>query len=106
MPFQMREVEKLKVDLENFFLSIREFRNSFRANAPFTFSGTPAQAYAMMDTHAKDLVSREKDAKKFNMLEELFELQVSKYQETLDTRTELKLLKYVWDLKALVLGTF
>ena len=102
----MREVEKLKVDLENFFLSIREFRNSFRANAPFSLQGTPAQAYAVMDTHAKELVSRERDAKKYNVLEELFELQVSKYQETLDTRTELKLLKYVWDLKALVLGTF
>jgi len=106
MPLQMREVDKLKEDLETFFLGIREFRNTFRANAPFTFAGTPQQAYVMMDTHAKDLVEKEKEAKKYNVLEELFELQVSKYQETADTRLELKLLKYVWDMKALILGTF
>ena len=42
---QMREVESLKSDLEEFFLSIREFRNAFRTNAPFTFTGSPNEAY-------------------------------------------------------------
>jgi dynein heavy chain len=102
LPLQLSEVDKLRVDLENFFLAVREFRNSFRANAPFTFTGNPAEAYAMMDTHAKNLAEKDKEAKRFNMLEELFELQVTKYQEMTDTRTELRLLKNVWDNKALV----
>jgi dynein heavy chain len=106
MPMQQREVDKLKEELEEFFLAMRAFRGNFRANAPFTFGGSPKEAYIMMDEHAKELVVKVAEAKKFNELEELFELQVSKYPETNDTKTEIKLLKYVWDIKALVLGTY
>ncbi|CAM9131888.1 unnamed protein product, partial [Ectocarpus fasciculatus] len=106
MPMQTREVDSLKTSLEAFFLSMREFRNGFRGNAPFNFNGTPAQACEMLQTHAMELVIKEREAKRFNELEELFELQVSRYPEINDTRSELKLLKYVWDMKALVLGTF
>jgi hypothetical protein len=49
LPMQLREVEALKVDLEQFFLSIREFRTQFRSNAPFTFAGTTRDAYQIMD---------------------------------------------------------
>ena len=106
MPLQMKEMDKLKEDLEKFFISIREFRGNFRANAPFSFTGSPSDAYKMMDSHASELSVKEKEARRFNELEELFELVVSKYQETGDTHTELKLLKYVWDMKALILGTY
>jgi dynein heavy chain len=84
-------------------MSIREFINNFRQNAPFSFTGTPSEANKLMDEHASQLVAKEIEAKAFNEKEELFELQISKYQETNDTRTELKLLKYVWDMKALVI---
>jgi dynein heavy chain len=106
MPMQTREVEQLKITLEAFFMSMREFRNNFRANAPFTFTGSPTEAYKMMQVHAVELLTKEREAKRYNELEELFELQVSKYPETGDTRTEIRLLKYVWDMKALILGTF
>ena len=105
LPMQLREVEALKVDLEQFFLSIREFRTQFRAAAPFTFAGSTKEAYAIMDAQAIQLEFKEKEARGYNELEELFELQISKYPETGDTRTELRLLKTVWDVKALVLGT-
>ena len=106
MSIQLQEMTFLKEDLENFFMSIREFRNNFRSNAPFSFTGTPSEAYKLMDEHASQLVAKEIEAKAFNEKEELFELQISKYQETNDTRTELKLLKYVWDMKALVIGYY
>ena len=106
LPLQLSEVENLKVELEQFFLSVREFRNNFRANAPFTFTGTPLQAYSQIDVYAKDLNSKAKEAKTFNELEELFELQVSKYNEMGDTKIELRLLKQVWDVKALVIATY
>ena len=106
MPLQLSEVEHLKVQLEEFFLSVRSFRNNFRANAPFTFTGLPKLAYDDMDKHAAELESKEQEAKHFNELEELFELQVSKYSEMGDTRVELRLLKTVWDVKALVLYTY
>jgi len=63
LPMQMREVESLKAELEQFFLHIREFRNNFRANAPFTFTGAPNDAYRMMDKHAEELAVIEVAAK-------------------------------------------
>ena len=106
MPLQLREVEKLKTEIDEFFLEVRAFRNGFRKDAPFIFNGLPGEAYVMMDKHAVDLAVKDGEAKKFNESEELFELVVSKYQEMSDTRVELKLLKQVWDMKALVIGTF
>jgi dynein heavy chain len=106
LPLQISEVENLRVDLENFFMSVREFRNNFRAKAPFTFTGTPSEAYVQMDKHAVDLIQKEAEAKRFNELEELFELQVSRYNEMSDTRSELRLLKQVWDVKDMVLNTY
>ena len=77
LPLQLREVEALKVDLEHFFLSVREFRTQFRAKAPFTFVGSTKDAYAIMDAQAVELELKEEEAKAYNELEELFELQVT-----------------------------
>ena len=77
LPLQLREVEALKVDLEQFFLSVREFRTQFRAKAPFTFVGSTKDAYAIMDAQAVELEMKEEEAKAYNELEELFELQVA-----------------------------
>ncbi|CAK4109520.1 unnamed protein product [Aphanomyces euteiches] len=106
MPLQMAEVESIKGDLESFYLDMRKFRNDFRSNAPFTFTGTPDEAYKKIDDYAVRLAEKVKQAKQFNELEELFELQVSKYQETTDTQYELQQLKKVWDLKDFALNTF
>ncbi|CAM9107555.1 unnamed protein product [Discosporangium mesarthrocarpum] len=102
LPMQMAEVDALKEELEGFFLAMREFRNQFRANAPFAFQGPVEEAYAKMEEHAAKLMEKEAQVRKYNELEDLFELQVSKYPETQDTRTELRLLKGLWDFKAIV----
>ena len=106
MPIQLKEVEILKETVKETTDEVRAFRNAFRNQAPFAFSGTPAEAYAVLDEHAGKLVTMEDVARKLNQREDLFELVQTKYTETNDTRTEIKLLKYVWDTKALVLGTF
>lgn len=59
-----------------------------------------------MDSFATELNTKAKEAKTYNELEELFELQVSKYNEMGDTKFELRLLKQVWDMKALVIFTY
>jgi hypothetical protein len=46
-------VETLKNDLETFFLSVREFRNGFRRDAPFAFAGPSDQAYLEMDKQVR-----------------------------------------------------
>jgi dynein heavy chain, axonemal len=47
-----------------------------------------------------------KQVKRYNELEDLFELQISKYPETHDTREELRLLKSLWDFKAMLTSTY
>ncbi|CAM9279490.1 unnamed protein product [Choristocarpus tenellus] len=102
LPMQMAEVDALKEELEGFFLAMREFRNQFRAQAPFAFQGPVEEAYEKMEEHAAKLMEKESQVRKYNELEDLFELQVSKYPETQDTRMELRILKGLWDFKAMV----
>eukprot|EP01035_Chromulina_nebulosa_P017812 gene17812-23422_t len=130
LSLQINEVESLKVNLDIFYTQMREFRNMFRANAPFgvvvnstssilnginlanvpvnngNVNITPIVAYKILDKLANELLDKEMEAKRFNELEELFELQVTKYPEINDTRAELKLLKLIWDSKALVASTY
>ena len=106
MPLQMAEVESIKEDLDSFYSAMRTFRNDFRKNAPFTFQGTPDEAYAQMNDYATKLHEKISQAREFNELEELFELAVSKYQETSDTQYELRLLKVIWDYKHMILQIF
>jgi dynein heavy chain len=107
MPLQVAETDNVKQQLEDFYLSMRAFRNAFRKDAPFTLQGDPtlygAEAYTMIDKHAADLIIKEEQATKFNELEELFELPVSKYVEVDDTRSELVQLKKLWDFKVTVM---
>lgn len=96
----------MKEELEGFFLAMRNFRNKFRAEAPFAFKGPVEDAYRQMEEHAASLLEKETQVRKYNELEDLFELQVSKYPETQDTRMELKMLKGLWDSKAMVGSTY
>jgi dynein heavy chain len=106
LPLQLSEAEILKDHKKQIDLDIRAFRGDFRNNAPFTFSGAASDAYKILDEHAGKLVAMEKITKDLNQKEDLFELTITKYVETNETRNDIKLLKYVWDMKALVLGTF
>lgn len=106
LPLQLAEVESIKEDLESFYLDMRKFRTVFRTTAPFSFQGSPHDAYVEMHKFAVALHHKMHQAREFNELEELFELQVSKYQETTETLYELQQLKKCWDFKDLVLATF
>jgi dynein heavy chain len=63
-------------------------------------------AYANMEKHAEQMVIKEKQAEEWNVTEELFELQVSKYPEIESTDAEIKLLKMLWDMKDMIRLTF
>jgi len=63
LPLQMSEVETLKGDLESFFLSVREFRNNFRKEAPFAFVGVNEKAYSEMDKQVAMLEEIESQVK-------------------------------------------
>ena len=102
LPMQIDSIDSLKVDLEEFYLSIREFRNDFRMNAPFKFNGDCSDAYKLLDSYASKLDDLDIKIQRFHELEELFELQQTNYPEIGETRTEMKQLKSLWDFKAMV----
>ena len=77
LPMQMAEQDALKEELDGFFLQISDFRNDFRANAPFGFQGQVEEAYAKLDSFASQLFEKEQQAKQYNELEELFEVYLS-----------------------------
>ena len=105
-PLQTAESEVIKNQAEEVFVAMRSFRNDFRKNAPFAFSGPADDAYALLDKYWSQLQEMEQKAADLNEQESLFELPISKFQEIADTRNEIKLLKQLWDLKSLVLSTY
>jgi dynein heavy chain len=106
LPLQNSEVENIKDELARFQLVMKNFRTDFRANAPFEFGGAVDQAYVLLDQYHEKLMEVDAHAKRLNELEELFELPISVYTETLDSRREMQLLKELWDFRSLVERTF
>mmetsp|Transcript_16968 Transcript_16968/g.60259 ORF Transcript_16968/g.60259 Transcript_16968/m.60259 type:complete len:4617 (-) Transcript_16968:30-13880(-) len=92
----------LKAELDFFYSEMRDFRGDFRAKAPFTHQGLSEEAYALIDKYAAELEAFERRAAEMNRQEELFELSVSKYPELPQTLSELRLLRNLWDFKAMV----
>ena len=99
---QSEEAEVIKRQVDEFFKSMRAFRRDFRKNAPFAFGGEPDEAYAKLDAYKEQLDVMEAAAEELNNLESLFELPISKYQETVATRQEMLLLKGLWDIKSMI----
>ena len=105
-PFKMQAEIKLKEELTAYYEGMRAFRGEFRQNAPFAHQGTAEEAYAEIDVFAKKLGDFATQAAEFNKQEELFELPVSKYPELPQTLMELRLLRALWDFKAMVMFTY
>ncbi|CAN0055637.1 unnamed protein product [Heterosigma akashiwo] len=106
LPHQMTEVEALKEEIDQFDAGVRQFRQDFKKQAPFSFEGPVMDAYQQLDDWAQRLREKEDQAKRYNRLEDLFELQVSKYPQTGDSRGEMVLLKQLWDFQGAVEFTY
>lgn len=97
---QNEQADAVKAKLDEFFLIIREFRNSFRKEAPFNHEGIVDVAYETLDTFYSQLSKLQVEIADFAELEELFELPPKNYPEAMDTITEMKQLKELWDFHA------
>ena len=102
LPMQLASQDRIKSDLDKFYMSLREFRGEFRSDAPFKFSGTVHEAYDNMNSFVSRLMEFDSKVVRFNEHEELFDLKQSKFVETGETRNEIKHLKNLWDFKAMV----
>jgi len=51
----MASVNALKLDLDQFYFSIRKFRGDFQAQAPFKFEGGFSMAFEVIDSFSSKL---------------------------------------------------
>jgi dynein heavy chain len=115
LPLQNSMVEQIKRDIDVFDGKVDEFHKSFMSKAPFnTIGGKEGtdteesldEAYQKMNEQQQELAKIEKEAQDFRELEELFELQVSKYAKLREARADIVQLKMVWDTRAVVQSLF
>ena len=108
-PLQNAMVDFIKRDIADYVsrvkLAHREFRDA--PHGPFTWpSDRIKDAYESMDKTYAKMKILEAEAESFKNLQELFELNKIKAPELLTLRTELKLLKQVWDCVGVVESLF
>ena len=106
LPLQNKEGTNIKKSLEQFSIKVIDFRNEFLSNCPYHIKETSNEiideAYEKISEYYTKTVALEEEAKRYNNLETLFELQKSGYTQLKDCKSELKSLKYMWDLVQLV----
>ncbi len=106
LPYQNAQVDHIKDELDTFHTRVVAFRKEFRRSAPFVFHGLPTAAYSQIDGYHTTLDHLVIEVKRLNELEELFELQVVRYPQVVDTARDLRILKQAWDFKGLILNTY
>lgn len=80
LPLQTQEAINIKKRLDVFVKKIKEFRTNFQAVLPFNYNiGMTLDdingSYAMIDQYFKKLTEINQEARDFNQLEKLFELE-------------------------------
>ena len=106
LPLQTTEGANIKKNLDEFSIKVKKFREEFQKNCPYhvkeSTNETIDKAYETISEYYAKTVELELQAKRYNDLETLFELQKSGYNELKECKNELKSLKYMWDLIQLV----
>jgi len=103
---QNEEVDKIKAKVAEFEQELKEFRREFKEQAPFSYDTEVNDAYDLIYHFHKQINSMEEKAAKLTDLEKVFELNISKHRQIKKNRAENRLLKYVWDLIAVVQHQF
>ncbi len=109
MPLQNQEAEYINSSLGKFKTTVTEFCSLVKdpsRGAPFSFKGSPEEAYSIINRFQGLYEEKRARAQELNDLEELFELQSSKYRSLSQVATELKTLKNLWDFKANQIATY
>ena len=106
LPLQTQEGANIKKQLDEFSITVEKFRDEFQTNCPYHVKKTDNEiinnSYLTISEYYDKTIELEEQAKRYNNLETLFELQKSGYSELKICKNELKSLKYMWDLIQLV----
>lgn len=97
----------MKKKLDAFGHKVQDFKNEFKANLPYTYDESMStkeimETYNKIDEYYVKLQAFEKEAKENAELEDLFELERRNYKPLKECISDLKNLKILWDLIALV----
>lgn len=106
LPLQTAEAKDIKVRLRNFATKIQEYRMAFQAALPYHTTESSneviARSYETIHEYFIKTNALDQESRDLNNLETLFDMQKSSYKQLKECRTELCLLKQMWDLVSLI----
>jgi dynein heavy chain len=111
LKLQQQETGALKKRIEVFTEKVNQFRLEFLGNAPFEFNSETQiadvnAAYEKLDEYYAKLEAIRGEAKAFNDLENLFELELTKYKKLTECGVDISKLKMMWDVIAVILFNY
>lgn len=111
LKLQQQETGALKKRIAVFTNKVNDFRIEFLENAPFEFNSETKisdvnAAYEKLDEYYKKLEEIRGEAKAFNDLENLFELELTKYKKLNECGVDISKLKMMWDVIAVILYNY
>jgi dynein heavy chain, axonemal len=101
------EAIEVKKKLDAFGIKVNDFKTEFKANLPYTYDENLSikeimDNYTKIDEYYAKLLKFEQEARENAELEDLFELERRNYKPLKECLSDLKNLKSLWDLIALV----
>ena len=96
-PLQSIQQDKVRERTEEFRTRLQEFCKTFHEKAPFEFSTESAPAYVRLTQYHLDLEAMEVEGAEIGKQQELFEVAITNWRDLKTCRTELTMLKLMWD---------
>ena len=111
LPLINREKIAIKKRLDQFAIQVQEFRNDFLRTLPYNYDEKMEinqinACYDLLGEYFKKLCVIEAEAREYENLENLFELEQTNYKQLKDCKQDLKNLKIFWDACAMVTYTY
>lgn len=108
---QQKETESLKLRIDKFSKKVVDFRKEYLEHAPLTFTAQMNTthvdaAYELIDSFYFRLDHLKQEAIQFNKLENLFELEPTKYKALTECSVDIGRLKTIWDMIGRVQYTY
>jgi dynein heavy chain len=111
LPLKQKETANLKDQILKFSEEISQFKVEFQKTAPMDYYKEISikeieDSYDKLDEYFVKLQDFRKRAKEFGALEQLFELEPTKYRAISDCQTDIEKLKIFWDVVAVIKYTY
>ena len=105
-PLQSAQQDKVRERTEDFRTRVQEFCKKFHDEAPFGFDQDSAGPYKALTQWHVDLNTMEEEGVQIGQQQELFEVAVTNWRDLKSCRSELSMLKTIWDHVQLVVDIF